>query len=329
MCRQLRIVLVRQLPSSFDGVMANAVFIQNPTSIYKDRPGVAYHFPKRYLGVVQTCVDDWVVFYEGRQGALGYVSIQKVQSVVPDPERKDHFFAILESGTQWDFEQVVPRNDPAGLAYEHSLRGAKGAAISGGASVSAVRRLSFEEFTAIVSAGLRPMEGPDALPRDAGGLKSDTLHGFNEMEQAAFEYPGLQEFRREVLTSRVARDQSFARMVKAAYNGRCAMSGLDLRNGGGRAEVQAAHIRPVSAQGPDTVRNGLALSGTLHWMFDRGLISVGKNYEILVSGNKVPADVRDRLLSPSGRLILPDNARHHPHPEYLRYHRENIFGAAA
>lgn len=128
--------------------------------------------------------------------------------------------------------------------------------------------------------------------------------------------------------SRPAREASFAPMVKAAYGGRCAISGLDLRNGGGRAEVQAAHIRPVEAQGPDTVQNGLALSGTLHWMFDRGLIGVAEDLTILVSGNKVPQDVRARLISPTGRLHLPPDRRHHPHPEYLRWHRENRFGAA-
>jgi hypothetical protein len=37
---------------------------------------------------------------------------------------------------------------------------------------------------------------------------------------------------------------------------------LQIINGGGRTEVQAAHIRPVAAGGSDSVRNGLALSGT-------------------------------------------------------------------
>ncbi len=31
-------------------------------------------------------------------------------------------------------------------------------------------------------------------------------------------------------------------------------------------------VRLVEANGPDIVRNGLALSGTAHWIFDRGLI---------------------------------------------------------
>lgn len=304
--------------------MANAVFIQNPHSIYKDSPGVRYHFPRRYLGMVEECIGDWVIFYEGKQGALGYVSVQKVASVTTDTELADHFFAWLDQGTQWQFEQIVPRNDPMGSAYESSLRGRDGRAISGGAAVSAVRRISFEEFTRIVMAGLSPRVGPFALPRDA-----DTPNFTFAEAQAGFDPAPMRDIRETVLASRAARDQSFARMVKEAYNGRCAISGLDLRNGGGRAEVQAAHIRPVKDNGPDIVINGLALSGTLHWMFDRGLIGIGENHEILVSDNKVPSEVRKRLISPSGKLTLPDDPRKHPHPDYIRYHRETIFGAVA
>jgi len=307
--------------------MANAVFIQNPISIYKDRPGVAYHFPKQYLRNVEACVDDWVIFYEGRKGALGYISVQKLRGVVQDREAIDHYYAELEPGTLWEFEQVVPRNNQMGLAYEYALRGPTGAAMSGGASVAAVRRLSLDEFIAIISAGLQPISGPNALPRDVAEPVS--VPGFSANPQEPYEPPELQLLRPELLVARAARDQSFARMVKAAYNGRCAISGLEMRNGGGRSEVQAAHIRPVKNQGPDTINNGLALSGTLHWMFDRGLISVGMNHEILVSENKVSPEVRQRLISPAGRIHLPDNPRHHPHPEFLRYHRENIFGAVA
>ncbi|MGS4948123.1 HNH endonuclease [Meridianimarinicoccus sp. RP-17] len=76
-------------------------------------------------------------------------------------------------------------------------------------------------------------------------------------------------------------------------------------------------------------RHGLALSGTLHWMFDRGLISVAEDgHTILVSRNKVPGDVVDRLLSSDGKLFRPEDPRNSPHPENLRWHRENVFGNA-
>jgi putative restriction endonuclease len=100
------------------------------------------------------------------------------------------------------------------------------------------------------------------------------------------------------------RERAFMRAVRGAYDNRCAMSGIRLINGGGRPEVQAAHIKPVAKNGPDSIRNGLALSGTLHWLFDRGLISVADNHEILVSEKHVPDQIA-RLLNADRRLIVP------------------------
>jgi len=171
---------------------------------------------------------------------------------------------------------------------------------------------------------MQALRGPEALPRE-GALD---LAGFAE-DAAAFDSAPLSGVRPDVLMSRKLRDASFARQVKTAYGGRCAISGLALRNGGGRPEVQAAHIRSVEKDGPDIVRNGLALSGTLHWMFDRGLISVAADYRILISHNKIDAETVARLIAPEQKLFLPENPRHHPHPEYLRYHRETIFGQVA
>jgi putative restriction endonuclease len=42
-----------------------------------------------------------------------------------------------------------------------------------------------------------------------------------------------------------------------AYDERCAISGLRLSNGGGRAEVEAAHIRPVEHNGADSLSDEL------------------------------------------------------------------------
>jgi len=302
-------------------------FYSEPRFIYKDAPGRAYHFPKRYLNMVKETVGDWVVFYQGRKGAFGYTSIQKVLDVVPDLDKQDHFFATLEPSTEWSFEQVVPRAGLDGMAFEHSIRGKDGRPISGGVSVSAVRRLSEQEFVAIVMFGMQELSGPDALPRD--GYPLELQSGFAEHPQMPFGPARIQEFRKEQLTSRKLRNASFARQVKAAYGGRCAVSGLSLRNGGGRPEVQAAHIRPVQKGGPDTVRNGLALSGTLHWMFDRGLISIRDDFSILVSHNKVPEVAANRLIAPGQKLILPKNESDYPHPDYLRFHREEIYGHSA
>lgn len=311
--------------------MSKAVFIQNPISIYNDQPGMAYHFPKRYLTIVKETIGDWIVFYESRKnnGAFGYVSVQKVLRVCPDQEKADHFYAILEPASEWSFEHTVPRADPDGVAFEKSLRSkTDGRPISGGASVSAVRRLTDLEFSAIVNHGMQQLTGPEAMPRQADLEQYENIPGIFD-PATPFEPAPLSPIRHDVLTSRKYRDPSFQRQVKAAYAGRCAISGLELRNGGGRPEVEAAHIRAVKDGGPDTVRNGLALSGTLHWMFDRGLISVAKDYRILISHNKVPRETVARLIAPDQKLILPANPRHYPHPDYLRHHRETIFGQVA
>lgn len=301
--------------------MAHAVFIQNPASIYDDLPGRRYNFPSAYLNMVQETVGDWVVFYESKKGAFGYVGVQKVVDVVVDPKRDDWYYAELDPGTLLQFETLVPRMDGQGRTYERRLMGADGRPFSGGLNTSAVRRITPEEFAAIVSTGLSEADGPYALPRTP-------VAGFADA-QAPFGEATLASDRVRLLSDRAYRDAAFARMVKAAYGGICAISGLSLRNGGGRAEVQAAHIRPVSDKGPDVVPNGLALSGTLHWMFDRGLISVAEDHSILVSHNKVDLATVDRLIHPSRRLILPESRRDHPHPDYLRYHREEVFGRAA
>ena len=90
--------------------------------------------------------------------------------------------------------------------------------------------------------------------------------------------------------------------------------------------MQAAHIRPVSDRGPDSVRNGVALSATVHWMFDRGLISIGDppDYPILVANRGLP-DAALRLLNEDRRLRLPRNPVFRPAPAYLDYHRKAVF----
>ena len=121
------------------------------------------------------------------------------------------------------------------------------------------------------------------------------------------------------------RDRVFRRVVLRAYDERCALTGLKLINGNGRAEVAAAHIRPVERNGPDTVNNGLALSGTAHWMFDRGLIGLSDTLEILVSRQVNDRDVVSTMMNRNGHARRPRLASELPHPAFLRWHRENCF----
>jgi putative restriction endonuclease len=140
-----------------------------------------------------------------------------------------------------------------------------------------------------------------------------------EDETTPFERPTV-----EMVVARPFREAAFAGSVKSAYAETCAITGLRIINGGGRAEVQAAHIRPVAAGGSDSVRNGLALSGTVHWMFDRGLVSVDDGHSILVAAGRLPEAVT-RLFREDRKLAFPRRPEARPHPAHLRFHRENIF----
>ena len=259
-------------------------------------------------------VGDWIVYYEPvKAGDKGYFAVAKLKGVVPKPGVDGRFLGVIEPGSYLPFVQRVPRLID-GLPLESALKGPDGTPVKGGATQLAVRRLPEADFARIVNLGLpQNLEHMEATRYNPAGLAEEPL---------VFDRPIL-----ERLTRRHYRDIAFRRKVREAYDYRCAVSGLRLRNGGGRPEVQGAHIRPVDQLGSDSVRNGLALSGTIHWMFDRGLISVGEDCEtILVSHNKVPGDVVERLIAPNGKLHPPVDPRDSPHPENLRWHRENVFG---
>ena len=104
-----------------------------------------------------------------------------------------------------------------------------------------------------------------------------------------------------------------------------ALSGFKFINGGGRAEAEAAHIKPVQDNGPDAVQNGIALSGTVHWMFDRGLIGLRDNLEILVSRQVNNPNEIWQLFNEDKKARAPADPSLRPHPSYLAWHRENCF----
>lgn len=179
-----------------------------------------------------------------------------------------------------------------------------------GAFGRAVRELPREEFEEIVRRGIR--------------LQAEPWEQVSAVAEEVPEYIARPII--ETVTARKVRDAAFRRQVRNAYANTCAVTGLRLINGGGRPEVQAAHIRSVEANGPDAVRNGIALTGTAHWLFDRGLMTFSDDYRIILSPHGVPDDL-DKLIRPERQLLVPDEAKLKPHPTYLRWHRENCFKA--
>jgi putative restriction endonuclease len=303
-----------------------AVFTHKAASVYDDLPEERYHFPETYLRQVEATVGDFIIYYEpgrigledrGRYGRRAYVAVAQAEGIRPDPSRNGHFYADIAPGTYQVFDRPVPFRDGEHY-YERQLRRADGAT-SKGAFGRAVRPISDQEFAEILTAGF----AAELLQEDTRIAETAELRLPSRLMETAseFERPLI-----ERISSRHVRDEAFRHAVQTVYESTCAMTGIKIINGQGRPEVQAAHIRPVSDRGPDSIRNGLALSSTVHWMFDRGLISVGSppDYRILISKAGFPDNVQ-RLFNPDMMLRKPADERFWPAPGYIEFHRTAIF----
>jgi len=294
--------------------MANAIFTASESSSYDDLIEKRYHFPKTYLAQATEAIGDLIVYYEPRRdaglsssgGRQAYFAVARLLRIEPDSVRDGHYYAHLDQFLE--FDHAVPFKEN-GHYYEAALRKDDGST-NKGAFGRSVRLIPAHEFDLILKAGLIA----ERDPWEVGLVSGDEPPEYTPR-------PIIQQ-----VISRKFRDVSFRRHVRQAYGNTCAVTGLRLINGGGRPEVQAAHIRPVEADGPDTVRNGIALTGTVHWLFDRGLISFDDQHNVLLSPAGVPDDL-DKLIPAHRKLILPEHVEHQPHATYLRWHRENCFKA--
>jgi putative restriction endonuclease len=224
-----------------------AVFTHKAASIYDDKPEERYHFLETYLRPAEASVDDFIIYYEpgrvvahdrGRYGRRAYVAVAQVIGIRRDPARRGFFYADIDPTTYVTFDRPVPFREH-GHYYERQLRRADGAT-SKGAFGRAVRPISDQEFTEILSAGFAA-----ELSRDRIEAQPDLILPAGLMEaEADFERPVI-----ERILSRPVRDAAFRHAIQTAYDSTCAMTGIKLINGGGRSEAQAAHIRPVAERG--------------------------------------------------------------------------------
>jgi putative restriction endonuclease len=186
----------------------------------------------------------------------------------------------------------------------------------------AMRLLDTSDFEAIVLYGMQDtLDQADVLGLEA--FDAPSVNGDFRYTGFAEEAPRRIE---AVLLNRMFRDANFRLEVCRAYDNTCAVTGLRLINGGGRAEVQAAHILPVAAGGPDIAQNGIALCSTVHWMFDRHLISIDPEDRLLVAHNRVPAELLNLFRPRDEPLPFPKNPRLRPNPAFVARHREIFAG---
>ena len=129
--------------------------------------------------------------------------------------------------------------------------------------------------------------------------------------------------RRRTSTTRTVRDDEFRKAVRGAYDNTCAVCGNRRETKGGQPEVEAAHIRPASENGPDTVQNGLALCRLHHWAFEKGWIAISDDYDIIVRDWESVPGYGEFSQYKGCSLHLPDDEQQYPSSSYLRYHRQS------
>lgn len=132
---------------------------------------------------------------------------------------------------------------------------------------------------------------------------------------------GLSEPRQRIVqtVSRLSRAANFRLQVLNAYGNRCAVTRAQLRL------VDAAHILTVGAPGSaDHIRNGIALSPTLHRAYDAALVYLTETLEMKLNPKR-EAEIRGLRLDTGleefkkllGKIHLPADRRQWPDASFI------------
>ncbi len=122
------------------------------------------------------------------------------------------------------------------------------------------------------------------------------------------------------------RSVGFRQAIMGLYNYTCAVCRLRIVTMDGESATDAAHIIPFRISKNDDVRNGISLCKLHHWSFDKGLISLSKTYQVLVSplmSNRRPTEWTLTELQDKS-ILLPGRDQLYPAQDALAWHREEV-----
>lgn len=133
------------------------------------------------------------------------------------------------------------------------------------------------------------------------------------------------KIRNSVVKTRV-NQEVFRAMVLSAYNGTCCITGISIPE-----LLIASHIVPWSIDDKNRLnpRNGLCLNALHDRAFDRGIITIGEDFRVVVSSrirksNSSRGKGLDLITNYENKKIhLP--SRFLPDPIFFEYHRKNVF----
>ena len=158
-------------------------------------------------------------------------------------------------------------------------------------------------------------------------LSDDLIETALQLEALEAWSPFIAEDRAVYKVSKTKRDAAFRKIILENYANTCAVSRSTFALGK-TIEAEAAHIIPKEANGTDDPRNGVAMSHTVHWAFDKGIFTISDQYEVILHPTAKDAMHRNfELIDLSGRQInLPTDESLLPHQEALLWHKEEVFG---
>jgi len=122
------------------------------------------------------------------------------------------------------------------------------------------------------------------------------------------------------------RDTAFSRVVRRAYDYRCAACGLRVVLEGGLYIVDAAHLIPFAETHDDDPQNGMALCKNHHWAMDRYLIAPGTDrvWHVTSSLDDRLEGQRDLIRLDGRSILLPHEPRYHPKDAALRWRERQL-----
>lgn len=122
------------------------------------------------------------------------------------------------------------------------------------------------------------------------------------------------------------RGSLFKREVPKIYNYTCCISGMKIAATISVSMIDACHIIPFGLSYDDTITNGIALCPNLHRAFDRGLITIDKNYKVVVSKSFKEDESNYSIQIFRGKQIqLPKVKDYFPLKENFEWHSNNVF----
>lgn len=117
----------------------------------------------------------------------------------------------------------------------------------------------------------------------------------------------------------------FRQMVLANYSTKCAITGIDIPQ-----LLFASHIIPWSANEKERLNpeNGICLSPLYDKAFDKGLIGINTNYEIIISTSLKKKKETSFYANHFGSVEnhkISEPVKYLPRKEFLEYHLDTIF----